>query len=392
MSVEHPSGPVGGYLAPGYEAAGEAFAGLLDEDAAYSAQFCAYVAGELVVDIWGGPDILRDSIQGVFSATKGVTAVCIALMVERGQLDLDAPVARYWPEFAQGGKADVSVRLVLSHQAGLVGVEPQVNLDELLDHKHMAVRVAGQRPHWRPGAGHGYHALTIGTVMDELVRRVDGRPVATFFREEIGDPRDIDFYIATPESEEPRVLDVLPARAVAQDAEHGPGGTDEVAAPAVDSLTGMAFNAAVFSLFDPLISNLRSVRAAGLAAGGGAGSARGLARLYAACISEVDGMPRLLSPKTVTVVSQMQAVGQDLVLPHHTRFAIGFQKAEDRLWYGSHQAFGHDGAGGAVGVADPWHALAYGYVPRRMTNPDGADARGLGLARTVRECTTALRP
>jgi CubicO group peptidase (beta-lactamase class C family) len=373
---------VAGFLAPGYEEVGTELARFVADDPTYSAQFCAYVAGELVVDIWGGPDADRDSIQGVFSSTKGASAICIALLLERGLLDLDAPMSRYWPEFAQGGKDAVTVRLALSHRAGLVGVEPQVTIDQLIDHELMAERVAAQVPHWRPGAAHGYHALTIGTLMDELVRRIDGRPIAVFFREEIGDPRDIDFFIATPEREEPRVRDVLPAQP-------GAAQSQDVQPPLpVDSLTGMAMNAAAAALFDPLMTNVPAVRAAGLAAGGGTGSARGLARLYATCTSEVDGMPRLMSPETVALVTQIHSVGHDLVLGIPTRFGIVFQKADERLWYGSHQAFGHDGAGGAMGVADPWHDLAYGYVPRRMSLQDG----GLALARTLRQCRLALRP
>jgi CubicO group peptidase (beta-lactamase class C family) len=390
VSVECLEGSVEGYLASGFEAVAAELAGLVQGNPAYSAQFCAYVAGELVVDVWAGPHIERDSIQGIFSATKGVAAVCIGLLIDRGQLDLDAPVARYWTEFAAGGKEEVTVRTALSHQAGLVGVEPQVSLDQMIDHEYMAGRLAAQRPHWRPGAGHGYHALTIGTIIDELVRRIDGRSVATFFSEDIAGPRGIDVYIQTPDEQEPRVLDVLPTCWSASSGQLGPSAGDGAALIPIDSLSGMAFNAATAALFDPPISNLRSVRAAGHPAASGTGSARGLAHLYAGCIGEVDGRPPILSPQTVADMSQTQAVGQDLVLGHHSRFAIVFQKVDDRLWYGSHQAFGHDGAGGAIGVADPWHELAYGYVPRHMTAPSGADARGLSLARTVRRCAGTI--
>jgi CubicO group peptidase (beta-lactamase class C family) len=197
-SSDAPPSSVQGFLAPGLDAVRDELAGYVATDSGYSAQFCAYVGGKLVADIWAGPDMTEDSIQGVFSATKGVSAICIALLVQRGVLDLDAPVSRYWPEFSQGGKGDITVRIALSHQAGLVGVEPQVVLDKVIDHDYMASRLAVQIPHWRPGAAHGYHALTIGTLMDELVRRTDGRSIAEFFREEIGEPRKIDFFIATP--------------------------------------------------------------------------------------------------------------------------------------------------------------------------------------------------
>lgn len=379
---------VQGYVAPGFEPVRDELERVVAGDPGYSAQFCAYVGGELVIDVWGGAEIRRDSIQGVFSATKGTAAICVGLLVQRDVLDLDAPVARYWPEFAQGGKDEVTVRIALSHQAGLVGVEPQLTVEQLIDHDHVAARLAAQVPHWRPGAAHGYHALTIGTLMDELVRRTDGRRVADFFREEIGSPRGIDFFIATPEDQESRVVDVLPAQPTPEQVELLEQNPMTMAA---DSLAGMAFNLSVSDPFDPPLSNLREVRAAGLAAVGGTGSARGLARLYAGCISEVDGMPRLLTPETVAGITQIQVAGDDMVLPAATRYAIVFQKPDDRLAYGSHQAFGHDGAGGAIGVADPWHALAYGYVPRRMSIPGGADPRGMSLAAGVRRCLAELR-
>jgi CubicO group peptidase (beta-lactamase class C family) len=378
---------VQGFIAPGFEAVRDNMTETVAGDPNFSAQFCAYVDGALAVDIWGGTEIERDSIQGVFSATKGVSGVCIAVLVERGVLDLDAPMSRYWPEFAQAGKADVTVRLALSHQAGLVGVEPQVTVEQLIDHDHMAARLAAQAPHWRPGAAQGYHALTIGTMMDELVRRIDGRSIAEFFREEIGVPRDIDFFIATPADQEPRVRDVLPPEPTPEQLELM---QQQNPMAQVDSLAGMAFNAAVSDPFNPPLSNVRAVRAAGVASAGGTGSARGLARLFASCISQVDGEPRLLSADTVAAVTQLQTVGEDMVLGLTTRYGIVFQKSDARLAYGSHQAFGHDGAGGAIGIADPWHGLAYGYVPRRMSIPGGADPRGLSLASTVRRCRAEL--
>jgi CubicO group peptidase (beta-lactamase class C family) len=372
---------VEGSTAPGFEPVAEEFGRLLATERDARGQFCAYLRGQRVVDVWGGADVGPDDIQGVYSSTKGVSATCIALLVQRGALDLDAPVSRYWPEFAGGGKGDVTVRVALSHQAGIPGVEPQLTVEELIDHDTVAARLAAQVPHWRPGKAHGYHGLTIGTIMDELVRRVAGIPIAEFFRKEIGDPRGVDFYIRTPEDVDPRVRLVPPATPTAEQEE-------QAGAPAQpDSLTGMAFNAAARPAGGEQLANIRSFRASGQAAAGGTGSARGLARLYAMCISEVDGFPRLLTDATIALVTQIQTVGEDLVLRTTTRYGIVFQKADDRLAYGSHQAFGHDGAGGSIGVADPWHGISYAWIPRRMTFPGGADSRGLGLARILRECS-----
>ena len=380
---------VEGSTASGFEPVAEEFGRLLARERDARGQFCAYRRGQRVVDLWAGEEVAPDDLQGVFSSSKGVSATCIALLLQRGALDLDAPVSRYWPEFAGGGKGDVTVRLALSHQAGIPGVEPQLTLEEIIDHDTMAARLAAQVPHWRPGAAHGYHGLTIGTIMDELVRRIAGIPIAEFFRKEIGDPRGIDFYLRTPEDVDHRVRMLLPADPTAEQQKQL-GGTPW----APDSLSGMTFNLAAradLARAEPM-PNMRAVRASGQAAVAGVGSARGLARLYAMCIDEVDGFPRLLTDATIARVGQIQTVGEDLVLRVATRFGIVFQKADDRVTYGSHQAFGHDGAGGSIGVADPWHGISYAWIPRRMSFPGGADGRGLGLAAIVRECTPASDP
>ncbi|WP_137843300.1 serine hydrolase domain-containing protein [Microbacterium sp. 2FI] len=370
---------------PGFEPVREELMRMVEADPHYSAQFCAYADGVPVVDIWGGSEIDGESIQGVFSATKGISAISLALLLERGALDLEAPVTRYWPAFAQAGKADITVRVALSHQAGLIGIDDPLTFERLTDHDAFAGALAAQSPFWQPGAAHGYHALTIGTMIDELVRRIDGRSVADFYAQEIATPLGIDFFITTPDAQEDRVVDVLPAKTVT--------GTD-AATEAIDderSLMAVAFSGSGWDPFDPPLPNRRAVRAAGLAAVGGVGSARGLARAYAACVSEVDETSRILSPATVAEMSRLQTTGSDLVLGFPTRFAIVFQVPDERLAYGSWRAFGHDGAGGAIGVADPEYGLAYGYIPRRMSTPGGADPRGLALARTLRRCVEAGR-
>ena len=376
---------VQGTVAPGFEPVAAEFGRLLVTEADVRGQFCAYAGGRQVADLWAGEDVAPDDLQGVFSSTKGVSAICVALLVQRGVLSLDAPVARYWPEFAAGGKADVTVRVALSHQAGLVGVEPQLELEEMLDHPLVAARLAAATPAWRPGRAHGYHALTIGTLMDELTRRTAGVPIADFFRAEIGDPRGIDVYIRTPAAADGRVKPVLPQQPTTeQQAELDARGLRRQP----DSLSGLAFNAAARPSREPL-PNVPATRRSGQAAAAAVCSARGLARLYAMCVGEVDGLPRILSPGTVTEVTQIQAVGDDLILGCPTRYGIVFQKTDDRLPFGSHQAFGHDGAGGSVGVADPWHGVAYAWIPRRMSFPGGGDTRGLGIARVLRGCLPA---
>jgi CubicO group peptidase (beta-lactamase class C family) len=369
---------VQGTVAAGFAAVRDCFAQLVRSEWDVDAQFVAYHEGRRVVDLWSGADVAPDDLQGVFSSTKGVSASCLALLHERGLLDLDARVSQYWPEFGACGKEAVTVRQVLSHQAGIPGVEPQLTLDQLIDHEYAAGRLAAQYPHWLPGKAHGYHGTTIGTVMDELVRRIDGRAIADFFREEIGEPRGIDFHIATPNAHEPRVKAVRPRVTPGMDpARRSP-----------DSLSGMAaHNAAGWREGEgAILANVARVRATGQAAASGVGSARGLARLYAMMIGAVDGEDPLVSATTIAHFAQIQTVGEDLVLGMPTRYGIVYQKPDDRLRYGSHQAFGHDGAGGSIGVADPWHRLAYAWIPRRMTHPAGADMRGMRLAAAVRSC------
>jgi CubicO group peptidase (beta-lactamase class C family) len=264
-------------------------------------------------------------------------------------------------------------------------VEPQLALEEMLDHPLVAARLAAAMPAWRPGQAHGYHALTIGTLMDELTRRTAGVPIADFFRAEIGDPRGIDVYIRTPAAADDRVKPILPQQPTPeQQAELDARGFTR----APDSLQGLAFNAAARPIGD-LLPNLVATRRSGQAAAAAVCSARGLARLYAMGTAEVDGLPRILTPATVAEVTQIQAIGDDLVLGCPTRYGIVFQKTDDRLPFGSHQAFGHDGAGGSVGVADPWHGVAYAWIPRRMSFPGGGDTRGLGIARVLRGCLPA---
>ncbi|MEV4096553.1 serine hydrolase domain-containing protein [Streptosporangium saharense] len=362
-----------GVVQPGYEPVRERFEALLAEDPGYSASVAAYVGDELVVDLWGGARMRQDSIVTTFSCTKGVSGICVGLLVERGLLDLDAPVSEYWPEFARHGKAAVTVRQLLSHQAGLVGVDGGFSVAELLGHERLAERLADQRPYWQPGAGHGYHAMTIGVLTDELVRRTDGRTLSAFYTEEIRLPRDVDFFIGLPESEDGRVVPLLPPELP----------EDPVLMAAMQAtfargtIGGIAMNAEVAE-FPPLVdlANSTALHRAGPPAMGGVGNARGLARLYASCISDVSGA-RLLSPETVEAVSRLQVVGDDLVLGMPTRFATLFQKPDQRLTYGSHRAFGHDGVGGGIGFADPATGLSFGYTTPDMPLPGGADSRAL---------------
>ena len=197
---------VDGAVADGYEPVREAFDLVVREREAWSGAVAAYLDGEPVADLWGGPHYARDSLQCLLCTTKCASALCIALLVERGRLDLDERVATYWPEFAAAGKHAVTVRQALSHQAGLIAIDGGCTMAEFLAHEPIAARLAQQRPYWPPGTAHGYHAGTLGIIMDELVRRIVGVSIGEFYRRELQEPYGIDLYLGLPESEEPRVV------------------------------------------------------------------------------------------------------------------------------------------------------------------------------------------
>jgi CubicO group peptidase (beta-lactamase class C family) len=348
-------------------------------DPEYSAQLCVFWRGEMVVNLSGGPLATEDAITGVFSVTKGVAALCLALLVQRNVLDLDAYVVEYWPEFGVLGKSDILVRELLSHQAGLVGIEGGLPLRDLTT-RIGASMLAGIRPHWRRGGLHGYHALTLGVFMEELVRRTTGQSLQQMYRDEIREAREIDFFIGLPETEEDRYV---PLQSVPLS--HADHAEAEERAPSEHSLGGLAFGQLEADLGGMVLPNLKEVRRAGPAAVGGIGSAQGLAKVYAAAITGVSG-PRMLTDETVSAVAQTQTSGPDLVIGVETSFAIGFMKPNARLPFGSHRAFGHDGMGGALGFADPTYDLGFGYIPFRMGARPGADAYSLELSRLARDC------
>jgi CubicO group peptidase (beta-lactamase class C family) len=373
-----------GDVAPGFERVREAFDGYLRDDPSFSAQLSVRWRGRPVVDLAGGPHLGPDDLTGVFSSSKGVAATVVALLLQRGLFDLDEPMARYWPEFAQVGKAAITVREVLAHRAGLVGVAGGLTREDFVDTSRAAAKIAAAPPLWHPGTAHGYHALTIGVLMEELVRRVAGTSLARVYEDEIRAPRDIDFYLGLPDSLEPRFRSVRPPEPTpAQLAELAGGGWGH------DSLSAVAFNAVDGSFSpatDPTGPNDREMRALGFASINGIGSARGLADVYAAILGGPEVEP-LLTPDTVETVSRQQSYGIDRVLMGMTSaFAVVYMKPHARMEFGSYRAFGHDGAGGALAFADPHCEMAFGYIPMPMQLPGGADAKSIELSRLARIC------
>lgn len=361
---------------PAFRPVADRFAALLEADPTFSAQLSVRLHGETVVELAGGEDLAVTSVTGVYSATKGVAGLVIAHLIDQGLIDPDRTVAGYWPEFAAAGKDDVTVRQLLSHQAGLPLVERPLGLEDVADSRAAAASLAAQRPLWRPGSAFGYHALTIGVLMEELVRRVTGRTLQAVYESAIRGPLGADFHLGLPESEDGRYVPV-------RDVEL----TDDQAAEIASRPPGDAIAEAVFSNFavpddrSPAgaSTNNPAVRRAGFAAIGGVGSAAGLARVYAAALP--DGGVNIADPEVFAAMAQQHAWGTDRVLGVPNCFGMVFMLPQPRQPFGSLGSFGHDGAGGALAFADPRTGVAFGYIPVPMQYPGGADHRSVELAR-----------
>ncbi|MCG8917173.1 beta-lactamase family protein [Actinokineospora sp. PR83] len=365
-----------GTVAPGFEVVRERFAALLHaEGSELDAQVAAYHRGKKVVDLWAGPEGNADSIMGIYSASKGVAHLVVALLVQDGVLGLDQKVSHYWPEFAVEGKRDLLVRELLAHQAGLVGATNGLTVDELADDQIVAERLGAQRPFWRPGRAAGYHALVVAALSGEVVRRVTGRTVQEHFAERLQAPLELDLHLGLPAEQDDRFLSAQPMTPT-------PERLRELAAAATapDSLSGIAFNRhhprsrEVWEL-----PNLAVTRSRGPASFGGVGTARGLAKLYAALVSPVDGGDPLLEPATAAAFGQIQDNGFDLVLRQPKAWAVGFHASAETYPVLGAGAFGHSGAGGQQALVDPRHELSYAFLRRRFLLPAQADADHLRL-------------
>ncbi|MFF5984533.1 serine hydrolase domain-containing protein [Streptomyces olindensis] len=380
---------VHGTVAEGFEPVRDAFvrnfAALGERGAAVS----VHRDGQRVVDLWAGTKDVdgtapweRGTAQVVRSATKGVAAAVLLLLHQRGQLDLDAPVGHYWPEFKARGKERVLVRHVLNHRAGLPVLDRPLTPEEALDPLRGPAAVAAQAPVWEPGTDHGYHALTYGWLVDELVRRVTGRGTGQWLADEITGPLGLDLWLGLPESEAGRV-----GRAGRVEGPEPAGGlrarpkrsvTEAYQDP--DSLTRRAF--AAITPFPE--QNDPAYRAAALPATNAIATADGLARFYATLIGDTAGAARLFTPSTVELARAEESAGPDRVLVVGTRFGLGYMlhgSASPMLTPGS---FGHPGRGGALGFADPETGIAFGYVTNGFRKTVTADPRAQGLVRAVR--------
>ncbi len=362
-----------GFVAPGFEGVAEAFARNVGVGGEAGGAFAAIVDGELVVDLWGGvADRARgvawsgDTLSTIFSGTKGLVATCMLMLIERGKLDLDAPVADYWPEFAAHGKDAILVRHVLSHQAGMPGVVTPVSSEEAADHAHMAQLLAAQAPIARPGAIVTYHVLTYGWLCGELVRRVDRRSVGRFLREEIAEPLGLDAWIGLPEAQEPRVAVLERTAGYGTELAPRPNSGPDAASERDRILWSMLDNPP-----DSLeVANSRAQRAAEIPAANGLATARAMARLYG-CLArggEIDGV-RLLSPATAALAGRCIVRGDDPYLDHPIAYAAGFHLNPVGALGPRDDAFGHCGAGGSAHGCWPGLRTGFSFTTNLMDGP-----------------------
>lgn len=366
-----------------FEPVRRAFAKNFAERGEIGASVCVYRHGRPVVDLWAGladrataAPWQHDTIVTVFSMSKGVTAVAINLLIERGLLDAESPVAQYWPEFAAAGKEQITVGSALSHQAGIPVIDRPVTRAEALSWDPVIDAIAAQRPIWEPGTQHGYHMRTYGWIAGELIRRVTGRSPGNFIRDEIAERFGVDFHIGLGEQHESRV-----ARLVTP----GPEYHTAIAALPEDLLLTRVISAPSGHFHYDDMWNTREMRAVELPSSNGVGNARAVARLYAHLIGDgVDGR-RILSDDTVARATEVRTRGADAVILIDTAFGIGFMLPPALPTPVGPRSFGHGGAGGSVSFADPDTGIAFAYAMNRMRF-DLDDGRSESLARAVYRC------
>jgi CubicO group peptidase (beta-lactamase class C family) len=333
------------------------------------------------VDIWGGAaeqepfrPWARDTIVITYSCTKGATAVCANQLIQEGRLDPEAPVAEYWPEFAANGKASIPVKWALSHRAGLAEVQGDFTLDDVAAWDPIVEAIAAQAPVWEPGTKHGYHTRSYGWIVGEIIRRITGLSPGTYFAQHVAAPLGLDFYIGVPEAFDERVARMYPAV------------NDVETQAAIDAFLAdqstlmgrvMSGPSQLFAYND--MWNTRQMRAAELPSSNGHGDARSLARMYAACIGEVDGV-RLLSDETVASATEVLSSGTDCVIGQVLTIGLGFMLPPTLPADAGPRAFGHLGAGGSAAFADPDRGLGFAYVMNQMKlSVTNLDPRGNAL-------------
>jgi CubicO group peptidase (beta-lactamase class C family) len=366
-------GSVQGLTHDRFAAVRDAFQANLDSGEDVGASFCATLEGETVVDLWGGfadaartRPWTRDTIVNVYSTTKTMTALCALLLADRGELDFDAPVARYWPEFAAAGKAGVKVSHLMSHSAGLSGWREKLRREDLYDWEKCTRLLAEQAPLWEPGAASGYHSITQGYLVGEVVRRITGKSLGTFFREEIAEPLGADFWIGLPASEDDRVAELIPPAGP----QVGEGEQTEVQA-----ITNRNPGIVIAD------TRTRAWRGAEIPAAGGTGNARAVAEIHAILANGgVAKGRRFMSEAGCRKALELQIEGPDLILNGPMRFGLGFGLPGTMVPLPNPNSMFWGGYGGSLIIIDFDARTTFAYAMNRMVTTTTGDLRGLGLA------------
>jgi CubicO group peptidase (beta-lactamase class C family) len=365
---------VGGLAQPRFSAVRAVFEANLASGEDVGASFTATVEGETVVDLWGGfADEARtrpweeDTLVNVYSTTKTMTALTALMVADRGELDFDAPVAHYWPEFAANGKADVKVSHLMSHSAGLSGWREPISQGDLYDWEKATALLAAQAPFWEPGTASGYHGMTQGYLVGEVVRRITGKSLGTVFREEIAEPLGADFHIGLPASEDPRVADLIPPPpgSAIGDGEQSP------------LLANMSGNPGI----DVMATRTRAWRGAESPAANGHGNARSIAEIHALLANGgVAKGKRILSEAGCRKALEPQIEGEDLVLGTPARFGLGFGLPSAAMPFPHANTIYWGGYGGSLAIIDMDARTTFGYAMNRMAPTTTGDMRAAGLA------------
>lgn len=392
-----------GEVAPGFERVADAFADNFVRRGEVGASVCVVQAGTTVVDLWGGwadreraRPWERDTVAILFSATKGLAAMTVLALVDAGLLDYDRPVADYWPGFAAAGKAAITVRTLMNHRAGLHAIERPIALADLADPDRFVPALEAQRPLWPPGHDQGYHAVSYGLYVGELVRRVTGKRLGEVFAQRIASPLGLadDLWIGTPAAAEPRVARLYPVDT-----------RTRLTAVVPRLLTGLTHEGRVYRAFARRSSDTarafanppelgprgiarygsREVRALDLPWANGVGHARSLAAAYAGLLGHAAAAPLVSRARLAEVFARQSWSAEDRVLLKPLGWSQGFLKEEAHLFSPDPQSFGHAGAGGILGWAVPRAELAIGYVMNRM-DFHIRSPRALALARAVNAC------
>ncbi len=376
---------VHGVVQPGFEPVREAFIQNFTDRGEYGASVCIMRRGEVVVDLWGGKadvgedrDWQHDTLGVLFSSTKGLAAICLLMLHDRGLLDYDAPVASYWPEFAVHGKQDITVRTLLCHRAGLIALEKDLSLADMAHPHKMAEVAANTVPAWTPGEGQGYHGVSYGYFVSELFRRIAGESIGAFLAREVAAPLDADVHIGLDAEHDRRVATlytqrkrdvltkILPRVFLSPKVEGRV--YRSVMFGGAESHTRRAFaNPSALGTRGVNNFNKAQVRRLELPWANGIGSARGLARAYhPLALDGAHNGVRLVAEHVARLPVDRHSWSYDRVLHKPMGFTLGFVKEEPQLFSPSVRAFGHPGAGGALGWADPDEGLSIGYVLNRM--------------------------